>query len=58
MRSVCELVTIGEDCFIGHGVVFVNDNFSAGRPAGAKNCGAPPQSEIAYQPDRARRFFL
>ena len=24
---VCELVTIGQDCFIGHGVVFINDNF-------------------------------
>lgn len=31
---LCELVTIGEDCFIGHGVVFVNDRFSAGKPAG------------------------
>jgi acetyltransferase-like isoleucine patch superfamily enzyme len=25
---VCELVTIGEDCFIGHGVMFINDSFS------------------------------
>lgn len=24
---ICELVTIGEDCFIGHGVMFVNDRF-------------------------------
>ena len=31
---VCELVTIGEDCFIGHGVMFINDVFSAGGPAG------------------------
>jgi acetyltransferase-like isoleucine patch superfamily enzyme len=31
---VCELVTIGEDCFIGHGVTFINDVFSNGRPAG------------------------
>lgn len=30
---VCELVTIGQDCFIGHGVVFINDNFVDGRPA-------------------------
>ena len=30
---VCSLVTIGEDCFIGHGVMFVNDTFSAGGPA-------------------------
>ena len=31
---VCELVEIGSDCFIGHGVMFVNDLFKDGRPAG------------------------
>jgi acetyltransferase-like isoleucine patch superfamily enzyme len=31
---VCELVTIGEDCFIGHGVMFINDTFATGGPAG------------------------
>jgi acetyltransferase-like isoleucine patch superfamily enzyme len=30
---ICELVTIGEDSFIGHGVMFINDMFSAGGPA-------------------------
>jgi len=30
---ICELVTIGDDCFIGHGVMFINDTFSAGGPA-------------------------
>ncbi|MEO7157245.1 MAG: acyltransferase [Vicinamibacterales bacterium] len=30
---VCELVSIGEDCFVGHGVVFVNDPFRVGAPA-------------------------
>jgi acetyltransferase-like isoleucine patch superfamily enzyme len=30
---VCELVTIGEDCFIGHGVMFINDTFATGAPA-------------------------
>lgn len=30
---ICELVTVGEDCFIGHGVVFVNDLFAKGGPA-------------------------
>lgn len=30
---ICELVTIGEDCFIGHGVMFINDLFSNGGPA-------------------------
>lgn len=30
---ICELVVIGEDCFIGHGVTFTNDVFSRGGPA-------------------------
>ena len=30
---ICELVSIGEDCFIGHGVMFINDAFSDGGPA-------------------------
>lgn len=30
---VCELVTIGEDCVIAHGVMFINDTFSTGGPA-------------------------
>jgi acetyltransferase-like isoleucine patch superfamily enzyme len=30
---ICELVTIGDDCFIGHGVVFINDLFENGGPA-------------------------
>jgi len=33
---ICELVTIGEDCFIGHGVMFINDTFSTGGPAGGR----------------------
>ena len=33
---ICELVTIGNDCFIGHGVMFVNDLFSEGKPAQGK----------------------
>lgn len=31
---ICELVTIGHDCFIGHGVMFINDLFAEGKPAG------------------------
>lgn len=30
---VCELVTIGDDCFIAHGVMFINDLFQIGKPA-------------------------
>ena len=31
---ICSLVDIGEDCFIGHGVMFINDLFKEGKPAG------------------------
>lgn len=31
---ICELVSIGESCFIGHGVMFINDLFEFGKPAG------------------------
>ena len=35
---VCEGVTIGEDCFVGHGVMFINDKFKNNGPArGDKN---------------------
>lgn len=30
---ICELVTVGDDCFIGHGVMFTNDVFAHGGPA-------------------------
>ena len=30
---ICEMVTIGDDCFIGHGVMFINDDFKDGSPA-------------------------
>ena len=30
---ICELVAIGEDCFVGHGVMFTNDVFADGGPA-------------------------
>ena len=29
---VCELVTVGDNCFIGHGVMFINDKLN-GSPA-------------------------
>lgn len=31
---ICSLVSIGKDCFIGHGVMFVNDTFFSGGPSG------------------------
>ena len=30
---ICELVSIGDECFIGHGVVFINDLFAEGKAA-------------------------
>jgi acetyltransferase-like isoleucine patch superfamily enzyme len=30
---ICELVTIGDHCFISHGAKFVNDPFKSGGPA-------------------------
>jgi len=39
---VCDLVSIGDDCFIGHGVMFINDTFSNGGPAkGHRNIYKP-----------------
>lgn len=31
---ICELVSIGDDCFISHGAMFINDLFAIGGPAG------------------------
>jgi acetyltransferase-like isoleucine patch superfamily enzyme len=31
---ICELVTIGDNCFISHGAMFINDMFADGGPAG------------------------
>jgi len=30
---ICELVAIGDDCFISHGAMFINDLFETGGPA-------------------------
>lgn len=41
---ICELVNIGDDCFISHGAKFVNDLFRKGGPArGDKSSWAPTQ---------------
>ena len=34
---VCELVTIGNNCFIGHGVVFINDKMKTGPANGDRS---------------------
>lgn len=30
---ICDKVSIGEDCFIAHGVMFINDLFKTGKPS-------------------------
>lgn len=30
---ICELVTLGDDCVVAHGVMFINDLFQTGGPA-------------------------
>lgn len=32
---ICELVTIGHNCFVGHGVMFTNDLFKTGKLGGS-----------------------
>lgn len=31
---ICEMVSIGNKCFVSHGAMFINDTFSSGGPAG------------------------
>ncbi|HEV3410700.1 MAG TPA: acyltransferase [Chthoniobacterales bacterium] len=33
---ICEMVTIGDDCFVSHGAMFINDVFEEGGPAKGK----------------------
>ena len=47
---ICALVTIGNDCFVSHGAMFVNDLFKAGAPAGGVTppSGGAPDSETTF----------
>jgi acetyltransferase-like isoleucine patch superfamily enzyme len=38
---ICGLVTIGNNCFIGHGVMFINDTFANGKPSGKPDLWKP-----------------
>jgi acetyltransferase-like isoleucine patch superfamily enzyme len=39
---ICEMVEIGDDCFVSHGVMFINDTFAVGGPArGQKHLWKP-----------------
>jgi acetyltransferase-like isoleucine patch superfamily enzyme len=39
---ICELVKIGSNCFIGHGVVFINDTFSGKKDQGSNHSSWRP----------------
>ena len=38
---ICELVTIGDDCFVSHGAMFINDLFIEGHPAPNRSLWRP-----------------
>jgi acetyltransferase-like isoleucine patch superfamily enzyme len=38
---ICELVSMGDDCFISHGAMFINDPFVTGGPAGKPELWRP-----------------
>jgi len=38
---ICDLVSIGDDCFISHGAMFINDPFVSGGPAGKPDLWRP-----------------
>jgi len=38
---ICELVTLGDECFISHGAMFINDHFADGGPAGKPDLWRP-----------------
>ena len=47
---ICELVEIGKNCFIGHGVVFINDKFnSKNGPSGDSKLWKKLKLEIMSQ---------
>ena len=41
---ICELVSIGDDCFVSHGAMFINDLFKKGEPAGGEKSQWTPTS--------------
>lgn len=54
---ICELVTIGNSCFIGHGVMFINDLFQTGAPAGGKkNYGNTPPLATMFPLEVMQQF--
>lgn len=38
---ICELVAIGDDCFVSHGAMFINDLFASGKPTPKRQLWQP-----------------
>ena len=60
---ICDGVTIGDEVFVGHGVMFVNDKRPArddglGRAPGRRGLGAPSHRRREPRLDRVRRVVL
>lgn len=43
---ICELVSIGENCVVAHGVMFINDLFQSGSPAGGNSVDPNNKNQI------------
>ncbi len=55
---ICELVTIGDDCFVSHGAMFINDLFEQGdRRKESVSFGAQLLSAITSASEPTPPFF-
>ena len=54
---ICELVTIGDDCFISHGAMFVNDLFVPADPPKSRSSGDRLNLATASALERMPRSF-
>ncbi len=54
---ICEYVTIGQRCFIGHGVMFANDLFREGKPNATAPAGGGSRLAMTCRSAAAPRFW-
>lgn len=54
---ICEYVTIGQRCFIGHGVMFANDLFREGKPNADRAAGGGSRLAMTCRSAAAPRFW-
>ena len=55
---ICSKVVIGNNCFIGHGVMFINDKFENGGPGGKENFEKTNIGQWVRARSRRRRHDL